>query len=95
MNVKSFVMGCLLTAGLFLILGFSSEKTPCPKFQVHGDQGVFCILNTQNGDYTMVLPSGDPLGNIHNDPAQRRSTRKHPKLCRGEEKKRPVPAGKP
>ena len=72
MNAKSFVMGCLLTAGLFLILGFSSEKTPCPKFQVHGDQGVFCILNTQNGDYTMILPSGDPLGNIRNFAEERK-----------------------
>ncbi len=74
MNGKSFMMGCLLTAGLFLMLGFSSDGTPCPKFQVHGDQGVFCILNTQNGDYTMVLPSGDPLGSIRNFAEERQSS---------------------
>ncbi len=74
MNGKSFLIGCLLTAGLFLILGFSSDGTQCPKFQVHGDQGVFCILNTQNGDYTMVLPSGDPIGTIRNFAEERESS---------------------
>ena len=66
MNTKSFLFGCLVTAGLFLIAGFASESPQEPSYQVHGDRGVFCILNTRNGDYSMVLPSGDPVGRIRN-----------------------------
>ncbi|MCF8106755.1 MAG: hypothetical protein K9K64_14830 [Desulfohalobiaceae bacterium] len=66
MDGKSFLAGCLVTAGMFMIAGFAAGSSGSGKFQVDGDRGFFCILDTQSGNYRMVLPSGDAVAPIRN-----------------------------
>ncbi|MCF8038718.1 MAG: hypothetical protein K9K79_05320 [Desulfohalobiaceae bacterium] len=73
MDGKSFLAGCLVTAGMFMIAGFAAGSSGSAKFQVDGDRGFFCILDTQSGDYRLVLPSGDPVSSIRNFSDQRKA----------------------